>query len=366
MIPSAWPRHRSVAPDGWRPPAGTRVVSVDDHVLEPEHLWADRVAPKDRDRAPQLWRDDEGVSHLVVDGRSFDVPGFNPHLVEGHPGMDDRDVRLADMDAEGIDASLVFPQKAMGIMAMQDKEFLFTCCRIYNEWIAEWCAAAPDRLAGVAILPIHYAPERAAAEIEAIKALGFKAMELPMAPRDVYYNASAMTPMWEAIEASGIPLSFHIGESPNYRGAGALGTYLTTNFQPFRALWATLTFSGVLERHPGLRLVFTEGGGSWVASALHDADMVFRNFGSELRPRLADAPSTYWHRQCYATFIDDPFALTLVDHIGRDRLLWSVDYPHPESSYGASRDIMRSIFDAVDEPTAKAVVGGTAAALWGI
>lgn len=280
--------------------------------------------------------------------------------------MQDVELRLKDMDAEGIDAAVVFPQKALGIMGLSDKDLLFTCCDIYNEWLAEWCSAAPERLFGVAILPVHFKPEATAAYLDKIKALGFMAMELPSSPRGVYYNSKSMEPMWEAIAASGIPLSFHIGEFPNWKGAGALGTFLTNSFQPFRPLWALLTFSGVLERHPDLKVIFTEGGAGWVAQALADADMVYRNFGTELRPQLSEPPSSSWHRQCYATFIDEPIALGLVDQIGRDKLLWSVDYPHPESAFGGSVDVMRSIFDTVDEATAQGLVGGNAAALWGI
>lgn len=366
MIPSAWPAVREIPPRTWEPPAGTRVISADDHVIEPTDLWADRVATKDRDRAPRIWRDADGVAHVEVDGRSFDVPGLNPHLVEGRAGFLDLELRLADMDAEGIDAAVLFPQKALAIMSMADKDFLFDCCDVYNEWLAQWCAQAPDRLHGVAILPVHYAPEKTAAFLDKVKALGFKAIELPSSPRGVFYNGSAMEPMWDAIEASGLPLSFHIGEFPNWKGKGALGTFLTNSFQPFRPLWALLTFSGVLERHPGMQVVFTEGGASWVAQALADADMVYRNFGTELVPKLAEPPSASWHRQCHATFIDEPIALRLIDDIGRDKLLWSVDYPHPESSVGGSVEIMRSIFDTVGIETAQALVGGNAARLWGL
>ena len=366
MIPSAWPSEREIPPREWQPPAGTRVISADDHLIEPTDLWTSRVPAKYREAAPRLWRDDLGVAHLEVDGRSFDVPGLNPLLVEGHPGMLDQELRLKDMDAEGVDAQIVFPQKALGIMGMSDKDLLVTCCDIYNEWLAEWCAAAPGRLHGVAIMPVHYRPETTGDYIEKIKGLGLKAMELPSSPRSVFYNSRSLEPMWEAIAASGIPLSFHIGEYPNWKGAGALGTFLTHSFQPFRTLWANLTFAGVLERHPDLKIVFTEGGSSWVAQALADADMVYRNFYTELRPQLAEPPSFYWHRQCFATFIDEPLALTLVDRIGRGKMMWSVDYPHPESAVGGAVGVMKSIFDTVDTPTAQALVGGTAAKLWGL
>jgi predicted TIM-barrel fold metal-dependent hydrolase len=365
MTAIPWPSVREIPELDWRPPAGTRVVSADDHVIEPEHLWEERLPAADRDHAPRLWKDEFGY-HLVVDERSFDTPGLNSLLVEGRAGFSDLSLRLQDMDAEGLDVAFVFPQKAMALFSMQDKELMLRCFDVYNEWLAEWCAQAPDRLHGIGILPTIFQPEATRDYIQKLKGLGFRAMEIPSSPRNVYYNGSSMAPMWDAIEESGIPLSFHIGEFPDYKGAGALGTYLTTTFQPFRKLWALLTFSGVLERHPELRVIFTEGGISWVPSALYDADKTYREFETEMRPKLAELPSFYWHRQCYATFMDDPSGIKLIDDVGADKVLWSADYPHPESTLGESRELVRGFFDQLGGEKASAIVGGNAARLYGL
>ena len=363
--PIAWPVDRPSPDIGWTPPGDPIIISSDDHLMEPPGLWEDRLPTSMRDKAPKLWRDDTGF-HLEVEGRSFDTPGLNSLMVEGRPGMTDQARRMVDMDAEGVDIGFVFPQKALGIMGMEDKEVMYACIDVYNEYLAEWCQYDPDRLFGIAILPTIFDPERTADYIDKIKAWGFKAMEIPSSPRDVEYNRSRMEPMWDAIEASGIPLSFHIGEFPNWRGAGALGTYLTSNFEPFRKLWALLTFSGVLERHPELKVIFTEGGISWVASALYDADRTYREFASEMRPQLAELPSYYWWRQCYATFMSDPAGLRLMDMIGHDHVMWSFDYPHPESTLGESRRIVRDIYDQLGDEQAEWVVSKTAETVWGI
>jgi len=360
-----WPAVRTSPEIAWRPPAGTRVISSDDHIIEPEHLWEEGLRGADRDRAPRLWRDEFGY-HLVVDERSFDTPGLNSLLVEGRAGMSDQALRMQDMDAEGLDVSFIFPQKAMALHSMADKELMVRCYDVYNEWLAKWCAAEPDRLYGIGILPTIFQPEATRDYIQKLKAWGFRAMEIPSAPRNVYYNSSSMAPLWDAVEESGIPLSFHIGEFPDYKGAGALGTFLTVSFQPFRKLWALLTFSGILERHPELKVIFTEGGISWVPAAIFDADRTYREFESEMRPKLAELPSFYWHRQCYVTFMDDPSGIKLIDDIGADKVLWSADYPHPESTLGESRPLVKSFFDDLGAERAKAIVGGNAARLYGI
>ena len=170
--------------------------------------------------------------------------------------------------------------------------------------------------------------------------------------------------MWDAIEASGMPLSFHVGASTALRGAGALGTSLTVALQPFRELWCLLTFSGILERHPEMKVIFTEGGISWVPPALFDADKQYKAYSSEVRPKLAELPSYYWFRQCYSTFMNDPAGVKLADDMGIEHMLWSIDYPHPEGNLGETVEVMESLFNDLGESAAKAVVGGNATKIW--
>ena len=115
-----------------------------------------------------------------------------------------------------------------------------------------------------------------------------------------------------------------------------------------------------------MNVIFTEVGISSLPSALYDSDKTYRQFETEMRPKLAELPSYYWHRQCYAAFIDDPSGIKLLDDIGADKVLWSADYPHPESSLGESRLLVKSFFDQLGEEKAKLVVGGNAARLYGI
>ena len=363
--PIAWPMNRTVVDDGWRPPAGTVVVSVDDHGMEEMHLWENRLKGADKDRAPKLWRGEDNKFHFSVDGVDYDVPGLDSDLGEGRQGMWDREARLKDMDTEGIDKSLFFHSRSMSLVRMEDKEFFTRCMDVYNEWLAEYCAAAPDRLIGVGILPTIYKPEASRDYIQKMKQLGLKALEIPSAPRNVPYNASAMEPMWAAIAESGIPVMFHIGAYLEFRGQGAIGANLTKNLGPYRPLWSLLAFSGILERHPDLKVVFCEGGFGWVPWTLQDADRVYRTYGTELRPKLANLPSYYFRRQCYAAIMNDDVGLKLAGDYGlTDNLLWSCDYPHAESVFGESRQAVRKIFETLGDEKAKDVVGRNAIKLW--
>jgi predicted TIM-barrel fold metal-dependent hydrolase len=313
-----------------------------------------------------MTRDDRGF-HLSIEGESADTPGFNSLIVEGRPGAGNVEARLADMDAEGVDASFLFAQRTMVMFArVQDLEFRERCVDAYNEWLSDVQAQAPGRLFGVAILPTMTSPDGTRDYIQKLADLGFIAMQLPSHPAGIRYNASEMEPMWDAIEESGIPLSFHIGATSGLRGAGALGTSVTTALQPFRELWCLLAFSGILERHPAMKIIFTEGGISWVPSALFDADKQYKAYSTEVRPKLAELPSHYWYQQCFATFINDPSGLKLIDDIGPEHALWSIDYPHPEGNLGESSTVLESIFDLLGDEGAQAVAGKNAMAVWNL
>ncbi|MFI5427130.1 amidohydrolase family protein [Aeromicrobium sp. UC242_57] len=366
--PVAWPMDRETAEDdGWRPPTGTRVVSVDDHGMEEMHLWENRLKGADKLRAPKLWVDEDKRFHMEVEGASYDVPGLDSLLGEGRQGMWDRDERLKDMDSEGIDTSLFFHSRAMSLVRMEDKEFFARCMTVYNEWLAEYCAVAPDRLVGVGILPTLYQPEATRDYLQMMQDLGIRALEIPSAPKNVPYNSSKMEPMWEAIAESGIPVMFHIGAYLEFRGEGATGANLTKNLGPYRPLWSLLAFSGILERNPDLNVVFLEGGFGWVPWTLQDADWVYRTYESQLKPKLAELPSYYFKRQCYAAMMSDDVGLKLArDYDMADNLLWSCDYPHAEGIFGSSRSEIRKIFNVLGDEDGKKVVGGTAERLWNL
>jgi predicted TIM-barrel fold metal-dependent hydrolase len=183
----------------------------------------------------------------------------------------------------------------LGIIRSTDFDYTQACFDAYNEMLAEFCAKYPDRLYGVGLLN-YWNPEATKDEIAKLKALNYRAMMMPSLPppaSKVFYNSRSMEPMWEAIAESGIPVSFHVGETFDARGLGGLGTTIAVALQPFRRLFALLSYSGILERHPGLKVIFTEGGISWVPSALFDLDRIYRDFESQMNPKLANPPSHY-------------------------------------------------------------------------
>jgi len=360
------PIQRKVPIDSWRPPADIRMISADDHNLEMDHLYEERLPSKFQDRAPKFWRDGKtGLVHMEYKGRSFDPPGIG---TIGHecPGFWDREERLRCMDSERIEGSVLYHGQLQSLNAIigEDPELYAACMDVYNEWLIEYTRPAGNRLVGVAMLPAFLNPDSARDQMQKIKQLGYKSVQMPSYPRGVRYNSREMDPVWRAIVESGIPLSFHVTAYQEFHGYGSLGANLNRNLSPFRPLLGQLIFSGVFERHPDLKVVFAEGGIAWVGDALYSMDRISRAYYTILKPQLPHLPSFYWKRQCLATFMDDPIGLDLMDRIGADNVMWSLDFPHPESVYGFAGEVAKSIYDKLGHDNAKKVLGGNAATLY--
>lgn len=169
-----------------------------------------------------------------------------------------------------------------------------------------------------------------------------------------------MDPIWSAIEESGLPVVMHVGES-HVGGVGSFGISAMVNFAPFRKQLGELIFGGILDRHPGLQVVFTEGDINWVPAALQTAEWIY-DTTPILDPRPIHEPSYYWHNHCFATFQVDPLGLEQLDRMGYDRVMWAADYPHTESTLGFGWRAMQDVIDACpSDREARLILGETAA-----
>lgn len=368
-IPLSPQRKPQAATHAWA--AGTRIISADSHMLEPD-CWVDRFPEPLKDQAPRMAFRDGGYQ-LSIAGKPMTPPAQAQHLfeaMEGAPGLTDIKARLADLDIEGVEKELIFPQRLFGLFMFGEMMNRPETFAAYNAHIAEACAAGEGRLFPV-MVPNYWDPAGARDSVERCAALGARCLMVPIKPgkniygEAVHYNDPALDPLWEAIADSGIPLAFHIGEAIPSAAPGAAGTFVLTQMQGFRHIWGQLVFGGVFDRFPALQVVFVEGGLCWVASMIHDADMIYESFPTAMNPKLAHSPSWYWFNHCYATFMTDPAGLELLHRIGADRVMWSSDYPHQESTFGYSRSAIQAVFDAAASvEDAQKILGKTALKLF--
>ena len=367
-------RERIAEAEGRPLPAGTVVVSADSHWLEGD-IWVDRFPAHLKDRAPRVLFENGGWE-VELGGKRLTPPGSAAAscAFECVPGFNQVDVRLRDLDTEGVAQEIIFPQKFFTLLFLETLEEKEWCARAYNQALAEFCAQAPDRLHGVAILN-WWDPAATRDALAEIKDLGFKTAMVPIQPGKfadgevINYHGERMDPFWDAVEEEGLPINFHIGErplNPLTSTRGAAGIFVMQQMGGMRDVWSRLTFGGVFDRNPGVRVVFVESGLHWVPGALQEADMIYESFPSHVRPKLSHSPSHYWFNNCYATFMVDPAGLEMLGRIGADRCMWSSDYPHNESTLGYTRSAVNAVFDATSEERARLIVGGNAVQLYGL
>ncbi len=358
-------------------PSGTEVFSADTHISVTEDIWYPRFPAVMKERAPRIWCVN-GLPTIGIGGKSF-LPEPFFAVVEHYgdmPGMSASNIeaRMADLDAEGIAAELAFPNELLVLLGYPDLEARELCFRIYNEYIAERQAQAPGRFYAVGVIN-WWDAKGARTTLSELKALGLRTFWLPLHPgkdadgKPIDYASSAMTPVWEAIEEAGLPVSHHIGEGggsgyPCQFNAVAVG--MVHQVAPFREMFGKYILGGILDRHKSLRIGWFEGGINWVPSAIQDAEYIYASFRHMNNLKIEHDVSYYWQKHMVSSFVVDPLGLELIDRIGIDKVMWSTDYPHNESSFGYSRKSLKQVVDLVGPEVTPQVVGGNVKRFLGI
>lgn len=349
-------------------PAGTEVFSADNHISLAEDIFYEQFPAAMKDRAPRVVNVDGGWV-VAADTTPILVKEFIQVLTQYDPipgsHTGDVDARLAALDAEGVDRELAFPNSVLAVFGWPDREVRELCFRIYNQHIAEVQERSGGRILGVGLIN-WWDPEGTERTLTELKALGLTTFLMPINPgkdpdkRPIDYSSTAMDPVWDVIDDAGLPVSHHIGESPpatpNQFNPVAIG--MLQSVAPFRDCFGKYVLGGILDRHPGLRVGWFEGGINWVPSAIQDAQHIRASFDHIADLQVAHDPQHYWDEHMVASFMVDPLGLDLIDRIGVDRAMWSTDFPHNESTWGYSTESLASVVEAVGAEAAAAIVGG--------
>jgi len=348
------------------------VVSADCHVLEPPDLWERRIEAKFRHRLPRVELDAKGNKILVIEGarplrlRDFALEGDDLERAKG--GRPDLESRLRDLERDGIDAEVIYPNRGLLMWASPDPEHNTAMCKVWNDWALEFFGSQKHRCAPVAaIAPKNV--ETAVKEVERVAKMGYRTVFLPVQVPDQPYNLPLYDPLWAAIQETGMPISFHVGTGKDPRTAtgngGAIINYvwhaLATAIEPVVQLCA----SGVCERFPKLKFGTVEAGIGWLAWTLWVMDEGYKKHHFWVAPKLPMLPSEYFRRQGFATFQDDPIGLETRKWVGIDNLLWGDDYPHHEGTWPRSQEVIDRTMADLTEEERKKVLGLNAARLYG-
>ena len=372
------------------------VISADCHIdliwLPPDLFTAN--APADmKDRMPHVTDGDKGPVWVSKKGAYFGlqngmgsagreyVPGQihrSDRMAEqglyddGKKGirrLTDPDLRIKDQDLDGVQGEVLYG--ILGAAArLDDPPAATVMMRIYNEWLADFCATHPARFAGVASIPGHDI-DAAVAEIERVAKRGVvRGVEVPSTTDAKPAYHKDWNPVWAAAAAAGLPVHFHTvgGPKPDFDAMEPLEArqafaVFITGFQLFMAnKLMEVIYGGALEAHPNLQVVIGESGIGWIPYLLDHMDLEWEDQFKDLALKMK--PSEYWHRQCYATYQSDPVGTRLLDLLGEDNVMWGSDFPHPDGVWPDSKEFIERELGQVPEALRRKVVCDNAARLY--
>jgi predicted TIM-barrel fold metal-dependent hydrolase len=377
------------------------VVDADGHVVEPPYIWTERMdKQKWGDWIPHRISNYEPRKHAwFVGGEMRSLGGGavgsaagmdimelmrrGADWNEGQPGAWDPQARVKTLDEEGQDAAVLYATNSLffgpvdEIQALHNPEFVLACQQAYNDWVADYCKANPNRLFAMAAVPLQDIDLAIGETKRAVEKLGFKGVFVrPSAYIDeLPFSHPVYDRFWATLQDLDVPIAFHPGvhvDTPGacrkfrltriskstaetnmmvdeIHGGSALGQAVG-NMVDATVTLGRLLMGGVCERFPRLKILIVESGGGWVASLIERMDEQVEAFPLEAR-WLKLLPSEYFKRQCWVSF--DPGEKTLgvtAELLGTDRVLWASDFPHPDAKYpGVVDELLETIANLSEE-----------------
>lgn len=371
--------------------AAYQLISSDSHVYEPPDLWTSRMPAQFRDRAPHVvskadgdwWYCDSrkvsGTAAGSQTGRRFEEPDAlsrTDRISHIRRGGYLPDERIKDMDLDGVAGEVVYPTVGFLLYNMiRDSQLLSATFRAYNDWIAEFCNAYPARLKGVALINLDNVQE-GVEELQRSRRMGLVGALIPAYPwLERPYSSAEYEPFWAAAQELEMPLGLHI--ATNRPGADQLHGFqdidtLTPSFLANTDHWVRMSlgdmiFSGVFERFPRLMAGTVEQELSWIPHFLDRIDYTYtqrarRDYWHRFQ---GDAlPSDFFRRNVFCSFQEDALGVRDRNIIGVETLMWGSDYPHQESTWPKSREILDKILADIADEEKTLIAGSNAARLY--
>ena len=393
-----------------------RLITADSHAAVPPTL-ADELPPKLRAKVPHLEERRDGVYVIRPIPGIADMQGradqgdmttqslaagikvdpddeamvaqilYGDVATEAHPCFT-AEGRLAEMARDGVVAEVLIGSAQMGVLA--DSQVGTAWAEVTNDWAAETFGEHLDQFAVGINLPLSDV-HACVKELERAAALGLGPALLP----DVYpgrpFSDAFWEPLWEAAAGLQVPVVCHLSGGRTANQSSGREAFSAPSFGS-RDLVSGLAhisvglaetvgwfvMGGVLERHPNLQVVMTEGGAGWLGWLMgfldfyhqqrwSSSDGIQRMLGFvDERPLISELPSHYVRRQVKCTFMHDPAAIAQREFTGTDCLIWGNDYPHIEGVFPYSQKAVDEQFADVPEDEILAIVHDNAAALYGL
>ena len=359
------------------------IIDADGHVLENTIDWEAGLPDSLKPLAPKNLTVDTGGGRMLIEGKIWPQPWGMGRGAVAPPvapmsyreGAIDPSRHIADLDAEGgIDVAFNYGAVVgVGVSGLDTAELAAALARIYNDWLAAYCAYAPDRLKAVAAIPLQDVSLAVAEARRAIEELGMTGVSIPSNVHGRPLHDITFEPFFAEVERLGVPLGIHVG--PGIHGVPVAGADRFDNFlmihpisHPFEQMLAmvSLIIGGVLERQPKLKVAFLESGAGWVPFITERMDEDYEKLPT-LAPSLKGKPSDYVRSgRCFFACGPDESTLPMVlEFAGEDHVIYASDYPHWDCKFPESA---RAIYQREDiSPQQKAkVLGDNARRLYGL
>ena len=355
------------------------LVSVDDHLVEPPHLFEGRLPARFADAAPKVHRTKDGsdvwkfngatipnVGLNAVAGRPKEEYGVEPTAFdEMRPGCFDIHERINDMNAGGVLGSMCFPSfpgfSGRLFAAADDKDLALAVLQAYNDWhVDEWCGTYPGRFIPMG-LPVLWDAELAAAEVRRLAAKGVHSITFTENPSTLGYpsfHEDFWDPLWTALCDEDVVLSIHLGSSGKLAVTSPdapVDVMITLQPMNICAAAADLLWSRIPKHFPGIRIALSEGGTGWIPYFLDRIDRTYDMHHLWTGQDFGDRkPSDVFRQHFLTCFIADPIGVRLRHDIGIDNIAWECDYPHSDSSWpNAPEELAAVAADVPDDELSK-------------
>ncbi len=394
-----------------------KIISVDDHVVEPPHVWQTWLPKKHREKGPRIERgkfsgfvhkagarydniedpDGEPGDYWVYEDKMIyvhkrfvaipleatpdgDISRFDRTVMEMtpvtydgmRPGCYDRDARIKDFELNWVDGSLPFPTFprfcGQTFKEGDDKELGLACVKAYNDWmVEEWCEPSGGYNIPLMIIPLWDA-DLAAEEVKRNAARGVHAVcfsEIPTRLKLPSIHTGYWDPFFSACNDNQVTICMHVGSSSTNPAASpdsppAVGGTLA--FNNSMASMADWLFSGKMIEFPELRIAYSEGQIGWIPYALERADTVWEHHDAWMhtKERIPEPPSTYYWGRIFGCFTADHHGLANLDSVGRDNICFETDYPHTDTTWPNSREYAEKMVSGLSDEMAYKVLRGNA------
>jgi predicted TIM-barrel fold metal-dependent hydrolase len=361
------------------------IVSADSHVLEPFDLWSRALGARYGDRVPRK------VNHFAGRDGEFFYCGKEACVLEELVSVDaasrervdellqageDPVVRERCMDKDGVAAEVIHATWTLYAMRADDPQLVRDCCRVFNDWLAEYCRHNPARMVGIAMIPIDDV-KWGVAELQRVARLGLKGAVIHTRNPEGTppYRHPVYDPFWAAAQDLNLPITLHIitgrARDPYTLHGDERSEAPRCSVEIWTEVWPVLStefiFGGIFDRFPRLRVVLGEYEVAWVPYFRFRVERAQRLFTSDFGLRKPNRmPGDYLRENVYFGMIDDPLAVRALDDIGADRVLWGSDFPHPPCTYPNTHAVLDRVLAGLPADVQRKVVGENVMAVYGI